>query len=210
MSEKAGVIRATGNVMGINWPWPSGGGARAGESPAAQPRTVRLRRRPALLDRALLVTIGLTVGLLLHGYVVQSSVVLENSMAPTLIMGDRLLLDKLSPRLGHIRRGDVVVVPAPRDGGLLVKRIVALGGDVVEARGGTLWVNGKPVDEPYAVMGQWYNIPPFPVPQGQAFVLGDNRGGSEDSATWRAGVPVSTILGRAVWLYWPYSHAIPG
>jgi signal peptidase I len=104
----------------------------------------------------------------------------SDSMAPTLEPGDHVVLDH---RGRAVSRGDLVVVPDPQDGTLIVKRVVAVGGDMVGISDGVLEVDGRAVDEPYAdrslESGVYYG--PYPVPDGRLFLLGDHRAVSVDS-----------------------------
>jgi signal peptidase I len=120
------------------------------------------------------------------------------SMAPTLQAGDRVIADKLAYRFVAPRPGDLAVLEAP-DGQVLAKRIVAVGGQRVEIRDGVLFVDRTPRREPYVdhetVDGFFFG--PAQVPPGSVFVLGDNRGDSEDSRDFGA-VPREHLIGRVV------------
>jgi len=121
----------------------------------------------------------------------------SSSMSPTLQARDHVVANKLAYRLGTPRAGDLVVLESPRGGEVLVKRVVALGGQRVEIRDGVLFVDRRPRREPYVdydmVDGFWFG--PARVPPGAVFVLGDNRGGSRDSRELGA-IPREALIGR--------------
>lgn len=128
------------------------------------------------------------------------------SMEPTLHEGEYVLALKAAYWFSDPQRGDVVVF-RPLDGlgkTPYIKRVIGLPGDEVEARDGRIWINGKPIDEPYiaqplAYTGRWT------VPEGTYFVLGDNRNNSSDSHAWGV-IPRSHIIAKAVFRYWPFQR----
>lgn len=138
----------------------------------------------------------------------------SKSMAPTLVPQEYLL----TQREGNYERGDIVVLKDPQSPGeYLVKRIVALGGDRVSVQGGALFLNGTFMSEPYVSEPIAYAIEPsYQVPQGEVFVLGDNRNWSVDSHNWNAsnpdmheiaGVPEASIIGKVKFVYLPVDKA---
>jgi signal peptidase I len=132
------------------------------------------------------------------------------SMQPLLEHGERIIVNKLVYRYYKVERGDVVVFWYPLDPQIsFIKRVVALPGDVVEIRNGTLFVNEKRVEEPY-LHGTAYrdrsNVPPTEVKPGYYFVLGDHRGASHDSRKWGE-VPEKYIYGKALFRFWPLGKA---
>lgn len=139
---------------------------------------------------------------------VEAVAVRSASMEPTLHDGDRLLL-----RHGHddLRRGEIVALSDPQGAGLLVKRVVAVGGDSLAIEDGVLVVAGSRADEPWADPRDLDGVylGPLAVPVGQVFVLGDHRGGSVDSRTFGA-VPDASVAGRIVARLWPAPGPVPG
>lgn len=124
------------------------------------------------------------------------------SMRPTLEDGEYILVNKLAYKTGEPERGDIVVFVFPvnpqED---LIKRVIGLPGETVSVHNGVVSVNGAPLAEPYiasppAYDGDWV------VPEGQLFVLGDNRNDSRDSHQWGL-LPIENVIGRAVIIYWP-------
>src|SRR4051794_39140710 len=118
------------------------------------------------------------------------------SMSPTLETGDQVVANKLAYRLGAPRVGDLAVLQAPT-GEVMAKRIVALGGQRVEIRDGVLFVDRRPRNEPYVDhdMVDGFYFGPKRVPAGDVFVMGDNRGDSEDSRDYGP-VARDRLIGR--------------
>lgn len=136
----------------------------------------------------------------------------SSSMAPTLTPGDRMIVEKSPIDLNGLHRGDVVVFHRPDTlgpdvPGTLVKRLIALGGDTVEARDGTVLVNGTALAENYTA-GSTANFGPVVVPERYVWVMGDNRPASLDSRRFGA-IPASSVMGTALAVTWPIGHAGP-
>jgi signal peptidase I len=141
----------------------------------------------------------------------------SDSMRPTIRAGDHVLMVKV----GEPRRDDLIVFtdpdpdpdpgpdPGPERGELLLKRVVAVGGDQVGIEDGVLVVNGTPVREPYAdlsgVDGLYYG--PVTLSRGELFVLGDNRRDSVDSREFGP-ITKEAVIGRVVVRLWPYPRGL--
>jgi signal peptidase I len=139
----------------------------------------------------------------LRVFVVEPFKIPSESMAPTLKPGDQALVEKIAGREAP-HRGDLVAFHEPKTGEVLLKRVVAVGGDTVGLEDGILVVNRHVVREPYANTKSQDSVyfGPVRVPRGSVFVMGDNRGVSEDSRDFGA-VPTRDVIGRAVARLWP-------
>ncbi len=174
------------------------------------------RRRPRsstrnLIEWAVVIVGAILVAFLVKTFVVQAFQIPSASMHPTLLEGDRVLVNKLSYRLHDINRGDVVVFDrptsmsaGPNDPKDLIKRVIGLPGDTLQTRQGKLYVNGRLLTEPYLAKGTaTLNIDePVTVPKGRIWVMGDNRGDSQDSRVFGP-VPEDSVVGRAFIVMWP-------
>jgi signal peptidase I len=154
-------------------------------------------------------------------FVGEASVVPTASMEGTILVGDHLFLNKMLygpeiplvhwrlPMLKTIHRGDIVVFRYPKDPSeTFLKRVAAVGGDVIEIRDGVLFVNSRAVSEPYAVhQGPLQTahemMKPITVPRDHLFVMGDNRDNSSDSRDWGF-VPLENVIGEPLMVYWSY------
>lgn len=138
-------------------------------------------------------------------FVAQSFLVHGSSMEPTLVEGQRLLVDKITYRLRPPERGEIIVFQYPADPSRkFIKRVIGVPGDVVQIFGHRLYLNGRPVHEPYINGPIFDSFGPFTVPEGHVFVLGDNRNNSDDSRFPDVGpVPLDMIVGVARVAYWP-------
>jgi signal peptidase I len=155
--------------------------------------------------RELLETVlpAVLLALVINLFLAQATRVFGQSMEPNLHTDQRIVVEKLSYRFHLPRRGDVVVLKLPRDPSeLLIKRVIALPGETVEIRDGMVWIDGQPLDEPYLTQPTAGQMAPLTVPEGHVFVLGDNRGYSNDSRAFGP-VPLENILGHAWLSYWP-------
>ncbi len=176
----------------------------------ARPR----RRRSTLIEWVIILVVALGVSLLMRAYVVQQFYIPSGSMEPTLPIGDRILVSKLSVTLGTIHRGDIVVFRAPAAAltdctdavPIFIKRVIGLPGDHLTSRGNTIYVNGKVLDQ------TWTHYEPLGTPIGNVtvppnryFLMGDNQSESCDSRTWGT-VPRSSIIGKAFFRLWPLSQ----
>ena len=124
------------------------------------------------------------------------------SMNPTLQDGEYILVNRLAYKIGNPVRGDIVVFSFPMDPKQdLIKRVIGLPGETISVQDGKVLVNGVPLDEPYIAAPPIYNNT-WVVPEGQLFVLGDNRNESKDSHEWGM-LPLENVVGRAILIYWP-------
>jgi signal peptidase I len=124
------------------------------------------------------------------------------SMNPTLQDGEYILINRLAYKLGDPVRGDIVVFRFPMDPNQdLIKRVIGLPGESITVQDGKVMINGIPLEEPYIAAPPIYNDT-WVVPEGQLFVLGDNRNESKDSHEWGF-LPLENVVGRAILIYWP-------
>ena len=106
---------------------------------------------------------------------------------------------------GELHPGDVIVFHPPSEAHSsddFIKRLIALPGDTVEIRDHKTYINGRVIDEPYVVEPQIKTMELVVVPEGYAFVMGDNRNNSNDSRVWGF-LPLDSITGRTLFRYWP-------
>jgi signal peptidase I len=153
---------------------------------------------------ALALALLLLLVLLARTFVAAPVRISSGSMAPTLLRGDVVLVDRRQLEVSDLRTGDLVTFDDPRTSGESLKRVVALPGDTVATIDAVLHVNGKPVDEPYVDFSDWEGIfnARVEVPRDAVFLLGDNRGNSVDSREFGA-VPVDRLDGRVLVRLWP-------
>ena len=177
-----------------------------------------------------LIVAALIIAVLIKTFSFQAFYIPSSSMEDTLMVNDRVMVLKLSYVFGDVEAGDVIVFDDPRGangpdesvvGALLrnlaesiglrtpqsefIKRVVAVGGQTVMISDGVVFVDGLPVDEPYLAPGS--RLPDFAqvtVPQGEVFVMGDNRSNSTDSRSFGP-IPEGDIVGRAFVIIWPAS-----
>lgn len=184
------------------------------ELPSPAPDSGILKPLAGFLLRALrelveTVLPAVLIALFINAFLAQATVVRGQSMEPTLYDNERVIVEKISYRLtGGPRRGDVVVLRLDGAQDMLIKRVVALPGETVAVQGGQVVVDGMPLTEPWAVRQGGPDYPPTLVPEGHVFVMGDNRGHSNDSRSFGP-VPLKNIVGHAIFIYWPPDEVGP-
>ena len=153
----------------------------------------------------------LCVALLLRWLVIEPRWIPSGSMLPTLELQDRILVEKVRPKLQRpLPNGTIVVFHAPSvlvaagydPKAALIKRVVGQPGDAIEVRDGQLRRNGEPVPEPWRSDAIDYSFGPITVGEDELLVLGDNRNASLDSHVWGP-LPRQEVIGTAVFRYWP-------
>lgn len=180
------------------------------------------KKKSVLRDWTESILIALFLALTIRSFLVQAFRIPTGSMRMTLIEGDLILVNKFIygakipfsnwrlPAFNQPKRGDVIVFIFPEDRTKdYIKRLVGLPGDVVEIKGGTVYVNDQPASEPIFNQIYYYNRGQFAlpgekivVPPDSYFVLGDNSASSKDSRYWGF-VPKNNLLGQAMIVYWP-------
>jgi signal peptidase I len=169
------------------------------------------------------VVVAIVVAVLLRTFVVATYSIPSGSMEPTLQVGDRILVDKLSYHLHDVDRGDIVVFSTPANEDCagprvpdLVKRVIGLPGETISLSDGRVDIDGRLLPEPFLppeVRNDTYPGPSnsafslhhaYRIPAGYVFVMGDNRSLSCDSRFWGP-IPESTIVGKVDMRIWPLS-----
>jgi signal peptidase I len=179
--------------------------AVAAPTPVPPPKQRSVR---AAVEWIAIIAGALLVALIIKALLIQAFYIPSESMVPTLKIGDRVLVNKVSYRMHDIHRGDIVVFERPngetdpriKD---LIKRVIGLPGEVIEARDGHVLINDHMLDEPYLPKGTTTtNLPRQLVPPHHIFVMGDNRTNSRDSRVFQA-IDEDLVVGRAFVRVWP-------
>ncbi len=185
----------------------------------------------SLIELVTIVAVALGLALAIQAFVVKPYRIPSASMVPTLEIGQRVLVDRITMHFSDPGRGDIVVFHPPlgadndqcgvspppaqeacpkptpqRSSANFIKRVVGLPGDHLKVIAGRVWINGKQLNEPYIRPDPSCEICDLPkeitIPPGHFFMMGDNRGESDDSRTWGP-VPKKWIIGKAFFTYWP-------
>jgi signal peptidase I len=178
------------------------------------------KTRRTIIEWTILIGGALLIAILIKTFLFQAFYIPSESMTPTLNVGDRVLVNKVSYRLHDVNRGDIVVFETPpkakdANGEIkdLVKRVIALPGETLETRDGRVFINGRLLDEPYlengvktcapnSSAGACTDIQPTTIPANDVFVMGDNRTASKDSRFFDP-IKESSIVGRVFIRIWP-------
>jgi signal peptidase I len=200
-------------------------GTGAGDRPPEKRSGPNKGGKRALVEWVVIVVVALLAALLIKTFAVQAFSIPSQSMEPTLMPGDRVLVDKLASDFSPVRTGDIVVFRRPpadtsavND---LIKRVIAGPGQSIYVANCKVYVNGKELTQHYLPEGWespsseyctvWdapgmLHLPdPYTVPAGHYFVMGDNRTDSDDSRYWGT-VPANYLVGVAFVRIWPPSR----
>ncbi len=185
-----------------------------------------IKKTSKIKEYAEAIVIAILIAVFIRTFIVQAFKIPSGSMKPTLEIGDHILVNKLSygvkiPYLrktmiptGEPKRGDIAVFIYPVDKSKdFIKRVIGVGGDVVEIRNKKVFVNDTFVNDAYAVHNEEVIFPksiqprdnfgPVKVPEGTIFVMGDNRDQSYDSRFWGF-VSLEDVIGKAFIIYWSW------
>jgi signal peptidase I len=191
----------------------------------------RQKRKSVIRENIEAIVIAFLIAIVIRTFAIQAFKIPSGSMLQTLQIGDHILVNKIlfgtpvdipftninlfhMPGLREPKRGDIIVFKYPEDPKRdFIKRVIAVGGDVVESKDKIVYVNGEKVSELYAqhvdamikprLMDKRDNFGPVTVPQGMVFVMGDNRDQSYDSRFWGF-VDNTQIKGKAMIIYWSW------
>jgi len=166
--------------------------------------------RDQALETLKIVITSSILALIIRGYVAEPRYIPSDSMLPTLTQGDRLVIEKVSYRFHPPRSGDIVVFEPPEQlqkigydkDQAFIKRVVGIAGDILEVKEGKVYRNGQSLKENYILDSPNYQLPPFKIPAGKLFVMGDNRNNSNDSHIWGF-LPSSNVIGKAIVRFFP-------
>jgi len=185
-----------------------------------------IKKPSKIKEYAEAIVIAILIAVFIRTFIVQAFKIPSGSMKPTLEIGDHILVNKLSygikiPYLrktliptGEPKRGDIAVFIYPVDQSKdFIKRVIGVGGDIVEIRNKKVFVNGTAISDPYAVHNEEVIFPksiqprdnfgPVKVPEGTIFAMGDNRDQSYDSRFWGF-VRLQDVIGKAFIIYWSW------
>jgi signal peptidase I len=188
------------------------------------------RPKSVVREYAESIIIAIVLALVIRTFVVQAFKIPSGSMEDTLLIGDHILVNKLSygiqlpfldvstrvfGLMGDPERGDIIVFPFPRDPSRdFIKRVVGLPGDRIEVRQHRVYINGESLKEPYVKLDEraamhasrYSHGGPDVVPPGKLFVMGDNRDNSADSRDWGF-LDSAQVKGRAFIIYWSWDSS---
>ena len=223
-------------VTGTDWSSPH---PTEGEGEPPPPPEPERKHRSFLAELPVLIVIAFVLALVLKTFLVQAFFIPSASMEPTLLVGDRVLVNKVLYEIREPRRGEVVVFStkdgseAEPQGNVLqrllsglssglgvappgekdfIKRVIGLPGETLEMREGVIYIDGNPLPEDLTSEGGYLadrdlnDFGPVTVPDGQYFMMGDNRLNSSDSRFSLGTIPADQIIGRAFVIIWPLAR----
>lgn len=169
-----------------------------------------------LLKLVGLVALVIVLSTALRAFVFQAYEIPSGSMEETIMTGDMVFSEKVSYYFRDVEAGDIVTFNDPLSPGrVLIKRVIAVEGQVVDINNedGMVYVDGIPLQEPYTDGLPTYRLDnsianvtyPYRVPEGQLWVMGDNRTNSQDSRYFGS-IDRDTVTGRGALIYWPLDH----
>jgi signal peptidase I len=168
-------------------------------------------------DTIQIVVIALVLAFLLRTLVIEPRYIPSGSMEPSLQVGDRIAVEKLTHRWQLPQRRQIIIFYPPfrdpdGDAKAYIKRVIGLPGDRINIHDGKLFLNGKAQIEPYIAEPMSYLLPnpeldmgEITVPEGYLWVMGDNRNNSNDSHVWGF-LPQQNIIGRAIFRFFPFDQ----
>ena len=187
------------------------------EPPEKQKKQPSILR--TILEFAIALVIALALTWVIKTFFIEPFEVPTGSMETTIMIGDKILADKYTINFDEVKRGDVIVfADKVMPGRILVKRVIATGGETVDIRNGLVYVDGEPLYEPYVngaetlpLEQHFENMPiefPYTVPEDQLWVMGDNRENSADSRYFGT-VNADSVYGKALLVFWPFENIGP-
>lgn len=179
---------------------------------ATKPKWLQFLRQQT--ENLQIVGLALAISVLIRLLVAEPRYIPSNSMIPTLDIGDRLVIEKVSYHFNPPTTRDIIVFEPPAILQLqgyskdqaFIKRIIGLPGQTIDIKNGVVYIDDRPLEEDYIAELPDYLWPgPVKIPQDQYFVMGDNRNNSNDSHIWGF-LPKENIIGRAVFRFWPFER----
>lgn len=192
------------------------------------------RKLPVYLELPLLIVVSLAAAVIMKTFLFAAFYIPSVSMQPTLEVNDRIMVNKVvydfrDPEIGEIVVFDNPLIDTPEAASFrgratrairdafgiraaevpddFIKRVIAVGGDIIEIKDQIVLVNGVVIDEPYIhPEAAMHDFGPVTVPEGEVFLMGDNRNSSGDSRVFGTR-PVDDMIGRAFVLIWPFDRA---
>jgi len=164
-------------------------------------------------DNLQIIAIALALALVIRAFVAEPRYIPSDSMLPTLKVGDRVVVEKISYLFRPPASGEVIVFNPPLQLQMrgydsdqaFIKRVIGTPGKTIAVQGGKVYLNDTPLEEDYIAEPPAYQMRPVSVPNEQLFVMGDNRNNSNDSHVWGF-LPQKQIIGRAFFRFWPLSR----
>lgn len=160
-----------------------------------------------IIEWVICISLAVTLALAVHTWVGQIVTVDGPSMQNGLRTGEKVLVGKVEYYFGKPKRGDIVLARFPDSNQNFIKRVIAVGGERLAIKDGSVYINGKKLDEPYIPEPINADMDELTVPEGSVFLMGDNRNNSTDSRVVGA-IPLNMVEGRAYSLIWPLGNVM--
>ena len=165
------------------------------------------KKRPFIIEALEVIVIAVVMAFVLKAFVVEMYWVPSESMVPTIVVKDHVMVTKFNYWLRDPERGEIIVFESPVEKNKnLIKRLIGVPGDTIEFKDNVLYINGQQIEEDY-LSDEVYTADygPTTVPDDMYFMCGDNRQSSWDSRSWGF-VSKEQLIGKGVAIYWPLKH----
>ena len=193
------------------------------QAAGASPVQVQVRQQKkkgsvlgSFTEFVIVVAVAIALAWFITNFVVKPYEIPSESMEDTIMTGDRVLSERISYLGTSPAQGDIVTFTDVEDSSrVLIKRVIAVAGQQVDLKDGSVYVDGSKLDEPYTddkqslPLASGHDVSyPYTVPEGYIWVMGDNRTNSSDSRYFGA-VPIANVTGHAFFRYWPLERIGP-